>query len=148
MLNDEELAQYEQLLQEYKDVFAWGYQDMPGLDPNVVVHKLAVSKDVKPVKQPQRRFCLELTIQINAKMDKLIRANFIREVQYPIWLANIIPVQRKNGQLRIFVDFRDLIMHVSRTTSHYLSPNSLWMPLQGLVHCLLCLVSQGIIKSR
>jgi len=62
MLNDEELAQYEQLLQEYKDVFVWGYQDMPGLDPNVTIHKLAVSEGVKPVKQPQRCFHLELTI--------------------------------------------------------------------------------------
>jgi len=47
VLNDEEMAQYEQLLQEYKDVFAWGYQEMPGLDPNVVVHKLAVSEGAK-----------------------------------------------------------------------------------------------------
>ena len=77
---------------------------MPGLDPNVAVHKLAISEGVKPVKQPQRRFSLELTIQINAEVDKLIRANFIREIQYPIWLANIVPV----WQLRICVDFRDL----------------------------------------
>ena len=41
-------------------------------------------------------------------MDKLIRANFIREVQYPIWLANIIPVKKKNGQLQICVDSRNL----------------------------------------
>ena len=41
-------------------------------------------------------------------MDKLIKANFIREVQYPTWLANIVPVQKKNGQLRICVAFRDL----------------------------------------
>ena len=29
ILNNEEVVQYEQLLREYKDVFAWGYQDMP-----------------------------------------------------------------------------------------------------------------------
>ena len=53
ILNDEKMAQYEQLLQEYKDVFVWGYEDMLGLDPNVVVHKLVVSEGVKPIKQPQ-----------------------------------------------------------------------------------------------
>jgi len=52
MLNDEEVAQYEQLLQEYKNVFAWGYQDMPYLDPNVAFHKLVVFEGIKPVKQP------------------------------------------------------------------------------------------------
>ena len=41
MVNNEEVAQYEQLLEEYKDVFAWGYQDIPALDLNVTVHKLA-----------------------------------------------------------------------------------------------------------
>jgi len=53
ILNDEKMAQYEQLLQEYKDVFVWGYEDMLGLDPNVVVHKLVVSEGVNPIKQPQ-----------------------------------------------------------------------------------------------
>jgi len=84
ILNNEEVVQYEQLLREYKDVFAWGYQDMPSLDPSVAVHKLAISEGVKPIKQPQWRFRPELTIQINAEVDKLIKANFIREVQYPL----------------------------------------------------------------
>jgi len=53
MLNDEEVVQYEQLLREYKDVFAWEYQDMSSSDTNVVVHKLAISEGVKPIKQPQ-----------------------------------------------------------------------------------------------
>jgi len=79
-----------------------------GVDPNVVVHKLAVSEGVKRVKQPQRRFRPKLTIQINAEVDKLIRANFICEVQYPIWLANIVLVRKKNGQLQICVDSRNL----------------------------------------
>ena len=50
MLNDEDVAHYEQFLQEYKDVFACGYQDMSSLDPNAAVHKLAVSETVKPIK--------------------------------------------------------------------------------------------------
>ena len=33
---------------------------------------------------------------------------FIREVQYPKWIANIIPVKKKNGQIRVCVDFCDL----------------------------------------
>ena len=28
------------LLQDYSDVFAWSYQDMPGLDTDIVVHRL------------------------------------------------------------------------------------------------------------
>ena len=38
------------LLKEYKDVFAWSYQEMLGLSSNLVVHKLKVDPNVKPMK--------------------------------------------------------------------------------------------------
>ena len=37
------------LLQEYQDVFAWSYQDMPRLDTNIVVHKLPIKPGYKPI---------------------------------------------------------------------------------------------------
>ena len=46
--------------------------------------------------------------EIKKEVNKLIEAGFIREVKYPTWIANIVPVRKKNGQLRICVDFRDL----------------------------------------
>ncbi|XP_024172199.1 uncharacterized protein LOC112178258 [Rosa chinensis] len=81
---------------------------MPGLDPKVAVHHLAVKPEARPIKQTQRRFRTELLPQIEAEVDKLIAAGFIREVQYPKWIANIVPVKKKNGQLRVCVNFRDL----------------------------------------
>jgi hypothetical protein len=41
-------------------------------------------------------------------VEKLITAGFIKEAQYPRWLANIVPVAKKNGQVRVCVDFHDL----------------------------------------
>jgi len=41
-------------------------------------------------------------------VNKLIDAGFIHEVKYPTWIANIIPVRKNNGQLRVCVDFQDL----------------------------------------
>ena len=32
-----------ELLKEYADVFAWSYQDMPGLDPRIVEHRLPLA---------------------------------------------------------------------------------------------------------
>ena len=108
LLTLEELEDYKCLLQDYQDVFAWGYQDMPGLDPKVAVHRLAISKERRYVKQAPRRFRPELEVQIKAEIDKLIDVGFIREVKYPTWLASIVPVKKKNGQIRICIDFRDL----------------------------------------
>ncbi|XP_070002282.1 uncharacterized protein [Nicotiana sylvestris] len=38
-----------QLLFEFKDVFAWSYDDMPGLSVDLVVHKLPIYPDCPPV---------------------------------------------------------------------------------------------------
>jgi len=46
--------------------------------------------------------------EIEKEVNKLIEAGFIREVKYPTWIANIVPVRKKNGQLCICVDFQDL----------------------------------------
>ena len=108
LLTSEEEKLYVELLFEYKDVFAWSYKDMPGLDPKVAVHNLAVKRGVRPIKQAQRRFRLELIPKIETEVNKLIEAGFIREVKYPTWISSIILVKKKNGQIRICVDFRDL----------------------------------------
>jgi len=47
---------YLKLLVECKDVFAWTYKEMPGLNPSIALHHLAVKKGVRPVKEAQRRF--------------------------------------------------------------------------------------------
>jgi len=39
------------LIKEYIDVFAWSYEDMPDLDPQVAMHHLNIKSDTKPVKQ-------------------------------------------------------------------------------------------------
>ena len=48
------------LLKEYKDVFAWDYREMPGLDPGLVVHTLNVDLEAKLVAQPARIFHTEI----------------------------------------------------------------------------------------
>ncbi|XP_060200598.1 uncharacterized protein LOC132628857 [Lycium barbarum] len=107
-LNVDEENKYVDLLMEFKDVFAWSYKEMPGLDPKVAVHRLAVKRGARPVKQAQRRFRSELVPLIETEVNKLIEAGFIREVKYPTWISSIVPVRKKNGQIRVCVDFRDL----------------------------------------
>ena len=38
------------ILKEYRDIFAWSYKEMPGLNPRVAVHQLAVKNGSRPVK--------------------------------------------------------------------------------------------------
>ena len=77
LLTPAEEKEYIELLIEYKDVFAWTYKEMPGFDPRVVVHRLAIKQEARPVKQAQCRFRLELLPQIKAEVNKLQQAGFI-----------------------------------------------------------------------
>lgn len=54
-LTEEEQEDYRRFLMEYKDCFAWSYKEMPGLDPSVTTHKLAIDPQVRPMKQAPRR---------------------------------------------------------------------------------------------
>ena len=65
------------LIREYIDVFAWNYEDMPGPDPNVAMHRLDIKSDAKPVKQQQRRFRPQIMEAIEAEVTKLIESGFI-----------------------------------------------------------------------
>jgi hypothetical protein len=42
------------------------------------------------------------------EVEKLLKAGFIREVDYPKWLANMVLVKKSNGKWRMCVDFYDL----------------------------------------
>jgi hypothetical protein len=96
------------LLHEYKNVFSWDYDEMPGIDPGLVANSLNVEPGTRPVVQPMRTFHTEVEAQITQEVKKLLAAGFIKPIQHPRWLSNIVPVKKKNGQIRCCVDFRNL----------------------------------------
>ena len=36
----EEIAIYTALLKEFRDIFSWSYEEMPGIDPSIVEHEI------------------------------------------------------------------------------------------------------------
>jgi hypothetical protein len=94
-----------ELLKEYKDCFAWDYDEMPGLSKELVEHRLPLRPDKKPVKQLPRRFAPEIMTKIKAEIERLLKCKFIRTARYVEWLANIVSVIKKNGSLRVCIDF-------------------------------------------
>ena len=64
-------------LRDNKDVFAWTYEEMPGLDPLLVTHKLSAEPIQKPVKQPARILRPEVELQVKKEVKKLLKAGFI-----------------------------------------------------------------------
>ena len=82
-LNSEEESALIQVLKEYKDTFAWTYEDMPGLDPALMEHRLPIKPGAKAIKQKLRRLHPKMALQVKEEVDKLHKAKFIKVVLYP-----------------------------------------------------------------
>lgn len=57
-----------ELLREYTDVFAWSYQDMPGLDTDIVEQRLTLRPECPPIKQKLRRTRPNMAIKIKEEV--------------------------------------------------------------------------------
>ena len=96
------------LLRSYLDVFTWSYEDMSGLDPTIVQHHLPILPHARPVKQKLRRLHLRWSLQVKEEIQKQLSVGFLSVIEYPEWLGNVIPVPKKDGKVKVCVDFRDL----------------------------------------
>src|SRR3954471_10131335 len=78
-----------QMLQDYVEIFAWSYEDMSGLDTDIVVHRLPINEGSTPVKQKLRRSRPDMSKKIKDEVEKQFNAGFLKVVSYPPWIANI-----------------------------------------------------------
>jgi len=96
------------LLKEFKDIFSWSYKDMPGLDSEIVQYRLPLKPECHPIKQRLRRMKPEVSLKIKEEVEKQFNAGFLVMAQYPQWVANVVPVPKKDGKVRTCVDYRGL----------------------------------------
>ena len=95
-------------LKANQDVFTWKHEDKLGIDRKIIQHRLNVNLECKPVQQKGRIFAPERNKAITEEVQKLLEADFIKEVCYPDWLANVVMVKKSNGKWRMCVNFIDL----------------------------------------
>ena len=95
-------------LRSNRNVFAWSHEDMPRIDPPVMVHRLNVSPSFPPIQQKKPVFAPGRDQAITEEVRKLQEVSFIREVYYPDWLANVVMVKKASRKWRMCVDFTDL----------------------------------------
>ena len=81
---------------------------MIGLDTDIVVHRLPLREECAPVKQKLRRVKPEMLLKIKEEVKKQLDARFLEVSKYPQWVANIVPVPKKDGKVWMCVDYRDL----------------------------------------
>jgi len=104
----EEIRLYTNLFREFRDVFAWSYDEMPGIDPSIVEHEIPTYPSAKPVRQRLRPMHPRKVAAIKAEVENLLKASFIYPIPLTDWVSNIVPVNKKQGTICVFVDYRDI----------------------------------------
>ena len=104
----EEIAIYTALFKEFRDVFSWSYEEMPGIDPSIVEHEIRTYLDAKPVRQNLRPVNPRKAAVVKDEVEKMLKAGFIYPIALTEWVSNPIPVDKKQGTIHICTDFRDL----------------------------------------
>ncbi|KAM1541617.1 hypothetical protein PS1_011500 [Malus domestica] len=67
---------------------------MPGISPDIICHHLSIDPKTKPVRQKRRSYDAERYEAMKAEVEKLKGISFVREVNYPTWVANVIIVKK------------------------------------------------------
>ena len=81
---------------------------MPGIHPSIIYHKLVICPQAKPISQKKRKMREEQLKAIKEEVDKLLNANFIKEVRYSTWLTNVVMVKKAKDKWRICTNYTNL----------------------------------------
>ena len=68
------------------------------------------------------------------EIQKQLSEGFLSVVEYPKWLANVVPVPKKDSNVRVCVDFRDL--NKASPNDDFISHTSIcWLTVQQVIRC-------------
>jgi hypothetical protein len=77
-------------------------------DTNIIQHVIPIRDDQKPFKQKLRRINPLLLPLIEKEVRKLFDSKIIVSLRFSKWLANLVPIRKKSGEIRLCVDFQNL----------------------------------------
>ena len=90
------------------DVSIGAYDELMTFDTSFMHHNNPMKPEVKPYQQKLRKMHPSLEPSVKKELDKLLSTRIIFPVRHTQWIANLVPVWKKNGEIKICVDFRNL----------------------------------------
>ena len=98
-------AKFSELINEFSDVFSKNEWDIGQCD--VTTHKTQVEPGSRPIKLPNRRMPLHYKDDLQEKIDAFLEKKLITPCHSP-YSAPAMLVPKKNGKLRLVIDYRQL----------------------------------------
>lgn len=96
--------QVKSLLRKHMDIFSKHEADIGDCDR--IKHRIDLSDDT-PFKQRHRRIPPSMVDEVRKHIEELLSSGIIRKSKSP-WASNVVLVRKKNGKLRMCVDYRML----------------------------------------
>ncbi|XP_071727651.1 uncharacterized protein [Rutidosis leptorrhynchoides] len=90
------------------NIFAWKEEDVIGVPREIAEHKLNANPSLTPVRQKKHGMAPERREWLKVEVEKLVKANILREVRYQTWVANPVLVKNPDGSWCMCVDFTDI----------------------------------------
>ena len=76
------------------------YQDMSGLNTYIVVHHVPLKPECNSVRQKLHKIKPDILFKIKEEVQKQFEVVFLTVSKYPEWVANIVPVPKKQTKRR------------------------------------------------
>jgi hypothetical protein len=89
-------------------VFSWKYEDLRTYDTNIIEHKIPLKEETKPFRKKLRQINPMLLPIMEKEVKNILDAKIIIPLRYSEWVANLVPMRKKNGEIKLCVDFRNL----------------------------------------
>jgi hypothetical protein len=81
---------------------------MPGIDPDIMIHEIKTYPDAKPIWQHLHPVHPRKSAAIKLEVEKILKDEFIYPVARTDWVSNLVPIDKKQGTIRVCVDYRDI----------------------------------------
>eukprot|EP00253_Pinus_taeda_P031171 PITA_31171 len=83
-------------------------EDLKEYDKKIIQHTIPIKPDQKPFRKKLRRINPRLLPSIEKEVNKLYKVGIIVPIKFFDWISNLVPTRKKNGEIRLCVDFRNL----------------------------------------
>jgi hypothetical protein len=104
----DKIITYTSLFKEFRDIFSWSYEEMSGIDPDIVIHEIKTYPDVEPIQQCLHPIHPRKAATIKLEVEKLLKAGFIYPVALTDWVSNLVLIDKKQGTIHVCIDYRDI----------------------------------------
>ena len=99
---------YKDLLARYKYVFSWSYEELRTYNTTMIEHKIPLKPGIKPFRKKLRKLNPIILPVVKREVKKILDAKIIVPLRYSDWGANLVPIRKKSGEIRLCVDFINL----------------------------------------